>query len=108
MSYNLKLREVGTLTKLANSLGLSRQTISNIIEAIDFRSRTSSVPDEVATNVIAETRGLPDETRVKILKSSRERGSWGFEAMEKLPKGRTCASNCARSHSDSSPNIAYS
>lgn len=63
----------GTLSKLANSLGLASQTISNIIEAIEFRARTLSVPDEVATNVIAETRGLPDETRVKILEKVVEK-----------------------------------
>jgi len=57
----------GTITKLANAMGLSVQTVSNIIEAIDFKRRTSSVPEEAATTIIAETRGLPDETRVKLL-----------------------------------------
>jgi len=56
----------GIITKLANAIGLSIQTISNIIEAIEFRSRTS-ISETATTTVIAETRGLPDETRVKLL-----------------------------------------
>ena len=57
----------GPMTKLASALGLSVKTVSDIIEATEFRIRTSSVPKKVPTTLIAETRGLPDETRVKIL-----------------------------------------
>lgn len=57
----------GTIIELAKAMGLSRNRVSNIIEAIEFRKRTSSVTNEVPTTVIAETRGLPDETRVKLL-----------------------------------------
>jgi ParB/RepB/Spo0J family partition protein len=63
----------GAITKLANALGLTVQTISNIIEAVEFRIRTSSVPEEATTTVIAETRGLPDETRVKLLEKVAEK-----------------------------------
>lgn len=63
----------GAMTKLAHALGLSAQTVSNIIEAIEFRARTFSVPEKVTTTIIAETRGLPDETRVKLLEKVAER-----------------------------------
>ena len=62
----------GTITKLADAIGLSRNRASNIIEAIEFRKRTSSVTDEVSTTVIAETRDLPDETRVKLLQVTKD------------------------------------
>jgi ParB/RepB/Spo0J family partition protein len=58
----------GALTNLAKTIGLSSDTISRIIDAEELRRRTTSrVTREVPTTVIAETRGLPDETRVKLL-----------------------------------------
>ena len=60
----------GTIAKLAKAIGLSRERTTAILEAIDFRkrtSRTSVITTEVPTTVIAETRGLPDETRIKLL-----------------------------------------
>jgi ParB/RepB/Spo0J family partition protein len=62
----------GVITKLANAIGLSRERTSNIIEAVEFRKRTSFVTNEVPTTVIAETRGLPDEERVKLLELTKE------------------------------------
>lgn len=62
----------GTITKLAKTLGLSRERTTAIIEAVEFRKRTSVVTTEVPTTVIAETRGLPDETRVKLIEAARE------------------------------------
>lgn len=62
----------GAMTNLSKALGLSVKTVSDIIEAIEFRARTSSVPKKVTTTVIAETRGLPDETRVKLLEKVAE------------------------------------
>jgi len=72
----------GTITELAKAMGLSRNRVGNIIEAIEFRKRTSSVTDEVPTTVIAETRGLPDETRVKLLQKVAQK-----EVMQ--PSGQT-------------------
>jgi len=60
----------GTITELAKAIGLSRERTTAILEAIEFRKRTSEtsvVATEVPTTVIAETRGLPDETRIKLL-----------------------------------------
>ena len=57
----------GTITKLAKTIGLSPNRVGDIIEAIEFRKRTSTVTVEVPTTLVAETTGLPDETRVKLL-----------------------------------------
>lgn len=57
----------GTITKLAKTIGLSPNRVGDIVEAIEFRKRTSTVTVEVPTTLIAETTGLPDETRVKLL-----------------------------------------
>ena len=59
----------GTITKLAKSIGLSRNRVSNIIEAIEFRKRaTSSVTDEAPPTVIAETN--PSVPSCKLLNSN--------------------------------------
>lgn len=63
----------GVITKLAEAIGLSRSRVSDILEAQQFRKRTSSVTDEVPTTVIAETRGLPDDTRVKLIEVTKEK-----------------------------------
>jgi spore photoproduct lyase len=75
----------GTITKLAKAIGLSRERTTAIIEAIEFRQRTSKtsvVTTEVPTTAIAETRGLPDETRIKILEKIAEK-------KVKQPSGQT-------------------
>jgi spore photoproduct lyase len=62
----------GVITKLADAIGLSPNRVSDILEAVEFRKRTSSVTDKVPTTVIAETRGLPDETRLKLIEVTKE------------------------------------
>jgi|GEM_PF-932198 len=57
----------GTIIQLAKAIGLSPNRIGDIIEAIDFKKRTSTVKMEVPISVIAETVGLPDKTRIKLL-----------------------------------------
>jgi ParB/RepB/Spo0J family partition protein len=63
----------GVITKLAAAIGLSISHLSDILEAVEFRKRTSSVTQKVPTTVIAETRGLPDEERVKLLEVTKEK-----------------------------------
>jgi len=63
----------GVVTKLAAAIGLSRNRVSDILEAQEFRKRTSSVTEKVPTTVIAETRGLPDTTRVKLIEVTKEK-----------------------------------
>lgn len=63
----------GVVSKLADAIGLSVNRVSDILEAQEFRQRTSSVTEKVPTTVIAETRGLPDNTRVKLIEVTREK-----------------------------------
>lgn len=66
----------GTISNLAKTLGISRKQVSNIIEAVEFRMRTSQtsfVTEEVSTTMIAETRGLPDDTRVRLLEKVQKK-----------------------------------
>ena len=75
----------GTITKLAKAIGLSLERTTAILEAIDFRKRTSEtsvVTTEVPTTVIAETRGLSDETRIKLLEKVAQK-------KVKQPSGQT-------------------
>jgi ParB/RepB/Spo0J family partition protein len=62
----------GVITKLAEAIGLSISVTSDILEAQEFRKRTSSVTQKVPTTVIAETRGLSDDTRVKLIEATKE------------------------------------
>jgi spore photoproduct lyase len=63
----------GVITRLAGAIGLSRERTTAIIEAVEFRRRTSVVTTEVPSTIIAETRGLPDDTRVKLLEKVSEK-----------------------------------
>lgn len=66
------IKDEGVVNKLAQAIGLSQNRVSDILEAQEFRKRTLSVTDKVPTTVIAETRGLPDETRVKLIEATKE------------------------------------
>lgn len=67
------IKNEGVVNKLAEAIGLSQNRVSDILEAQEFRKRTLSVTDKVPTTVIAETRGLPDETRVKLIEATKEK-----------------------------------
>jgi hypothetical protein len=67
------VKNEGVVNKLAEAIGLSQNRVSDILEAQEFRKRTLSVTDKVPTTVIAETRGLPDETRVKLIELTKEK-----------------------------------
>jgi ParB/RepB/Spo0J family partition protein len=67
------IKNEGVVNKLAEAIGLSQNRVSDILEAQEFRKRTLSVTDKVSTTVIAETRGLPDETRVKLIEVTKEK-----------------------------------
>lgn len=66
------VKDAGVINKLAEAIGLSQNRVSDILEAQEFRKRTLSVTDKVPTTVIAETRGLPDDTRVKLIEATKE------------------------------------
>jgi ParB family transcriptional regulator, chromosome partitioning protein len=53
---------------LAKAVGYRPQTVTNIIEAREFRSRATGLSDAIPTSLISETQGLDDKTRVKVLK----------------------------------------
>jgi len=57
----------GPISNLAKAIGMSPERVYQIVEAQEFRSRTSFVTKEVPTTAIIETAGLPDELRVKVL-----------------------------------------
>ena len=68
-TYELwKSKEFATHGELAKAVGYHPQTVSNIIEAREFRSRASGLPESIPTSMISETQGLDDKTRVKVLK----------------------------------------
>jgi ParB/RepB/Spo0J family partition protein len=67
------IKNEGVVNKLAEAIGLSHNRVSDILEAQEFRKRTLSVTDKVPTTVIAETRGLPDETRIKLIEVTKEK-----------------------------------
>lgn len=67
------IKNEGVVNKLAEAIGLSQNRVSNILEAQEFRKRTLSVTDKVPTTVIVETRGLPDETRLKLIEVTKEK-----------------------------------
>ena len=52
---------------LARTLGYRAETLTDIIEAKKFRNRVSALPDSITTTQIAQTQGLDDSTRVKVL-----------------------------------------
>jgi ParB family chromosome partitioning protein len=68
-TYELwKSGEFASHQDLAKAVGYHPQTVTNIIEAREFRARNAGLPETIPTSLISETQGLDDKTRIKVLK----------------------------------------
>jgi ParB family chromosome partitioning protein len=68
-----KSGEFASEKELAKKLGYKHTTVTEIIEAKEFRDRVVALPSKVSTHAIVDTQGLDDETRLNLLEKA-ERG----------------------------------
>ena len=66
-----KSGEFSSQRNLAKALGYVVSTVSELVEAKEFRDRMGvRLPNTVATHAIADTQGLDDATRMKLLQKA--------------------------------------
>lgn len=81
----MKVEKIKTIRELSKRIKMHEFTISSLFDSYGLRKTIGPIAKEVSQSVISETRGLPEEQRIALVKKAVEE-DFGSRKMRELVK----------------------